>query len=67
MNAQILADELHSKGFRTRVITSTSIEVSLTARKVSAMEVSQALFEIFQYWHAFNVIRQSNGTVIVSE
>jgi len=67
MNAQILADELHCKGFRTRVITSTSIEVSLTSRKISAMEVSQALYEIFSYWNAFNAIRQTNGTVIVSE
>lgn len=46
-NANLVADELHSAGFRTKVLTSNGVIVSLISRKVSTMEVETALDQIF--------------------
>jgi len=46
-NANLVADELHETGFRTKVFTSNGVIVSLTNRKVGRIEVETALDQIF--------------------
>lgn len=46
-NANLVADELHSVGFRTKAFLNNAVEVSLSNRKPSAMEVEIALDNIF--------------------
>lgn len=45
-HANLVADELHKVGFRTRVIVSNAVEVSLN-RQVSTLEVQLATDKLF--------------------
>ena len=47
-HSHIVADELHNAGFRTKVLTSNAVQVSLSNRKPSTMEVWITLREIFE-------------------
>lgn len=47
INSNIVADRLHDTGFRTKVITSNAVQVGLTNRKVSTMEVKTTLNKLF--------------------
>ena len=51
-NANLVANELHEMGFRTKVFASNAVQVTLTNRKVSTMEVIDALeqaFDVIQF------------------
>ena len=63
-NANLIADELHNAGFRTKVVTSTAVKVSLTSRTISTIEVETALGQIFD--NAKYNLRSLLGEVIVS-
>lgn len=46
-NVNLLANELHNAGFRTKVLTSNTVRVDLSTRKPSTQEVEAALEQIF--------------------
>lgn len=46
-HANLVANELHQTGFRTKAITSNAVLISLTSRKVSKQEVQVALDQHF--------------------
>ena len=46
-HANLVANELHEMGFRTKVFTSNAVTVKLSNRKVSQMEVQTALLQAF--------------------
>jgi len=64
-HSNLVANELKSAGFRTRVITSNAVEVSLTSRKISTLEVSYATDQIFSEVQ-FNFTATNNANVIIS-
>ena len=65
-NANLIADELHKAGFRTKVVTSNCVAVSLTNRKPSTMEVETALNDIFE-GIAFDVRSVNNAVLVMWE
>lgn len=62
-NANLVADELHAVGFRTKVLVSNAVEVSLSNRKPSRMEVETALEQIFEGIN-FQVKSLSNSVLV---
>lgn len=63
-NANFVANELYSVGFRTKVITSNGVLVSLTSRKVGIMEVEGALDKIFDGEIEFQYQATSSGVLV---
>lgn len=47
-HTNLVANELHNSGFRTKVLTGNAVQVSLTSRKVSTIEVKYALDQLFE-------------------
>ncbi len=63
MKANLIANELHAVGFRTKVVCSNAVAVSLTSRKVSTMEVEAAFDKIFER-RDFEINQTVNGVLI---
>lgn len=62
-NANLVSDELHAAGFRTKVLVSNAVKVDLSNRKLSTMEVEIALDNIFEGIN-FNCKSNSNSVIV---
>jgi sensor domain CHASE-containing protein len=62
-HAVVVENELFNKGFKARVVVGQMVEVSLSNRKVSQMEVRQALEETFEEIE-FSLANTANGVLV---